>query len=85
MAERAELRRLYLIHSFRLMINLSLPAGHRMPDYVKNAINYFGKSLKPGGTGNWLLLKQPELYSNLIKIKARTSQGARLETDGKSN
>ncbi|MBN1085496.1 glycosyltransferase [Erwinia aphidicola] len=75
--ERAELRRLYLIHSFRLMINLSLAAGQRMPDYVKNSIHYIGKSLKPGCTGNWLLLRQPELYSNLVKIKRglRKAQG----------
>jgi len=77
MEERHELRRLYLIHSFKLMINLSLASNNPVPDYVKNAINYFGKNLKPGGTGNWLLLKQPELYSNLIKLKRglRKAQG----------
>lgn len=67
--EKAELRRLYLIHSFRLMIHLSLASGQHVPDYVMNAINYFGKSLKPEGAVNWLLLRQPELYSNLIRIK----------------
>jgi glycosyltransferase involved in cell wall biosynthesis len=67
--ERSELRRLYLIHSFKLMIHLSLASGQRVPEYVNQAINYFGKSLKPGGAANWLLLRRPELYSNLIRIK----------------
>lgn len=67
--EKAELRRLYLIHSFRLMIHLSLASGQQVPDYVMNAISYFGKTLKPEGAINWLLLRQPELYSHLIRIK----------------
>lgn len=67
--EKAELRRLYLIHSFRLMIHLSLASGQHVPDYVMNAILYFGKNLKPQSVVNWLLLRQPELYSNLIRIK----------------
>ncbi|QGU87847.1 glycosyltransferase family 2 protein [Erwinia sorbitola] len=69
MNEKAELRRLYLIHSFKLMIHLSLASGQRVPDYVMHAIYYFGKSLKPEGAVNWLLLRQPELYSNLVKVK----------------
>lgn len=67
--ERIELRRLYLIHSFRLMIHLSLASGRSVPVYVNHAINYFGKNLKPGGVVNWLLLRRPELYSNLLRIK----------------
>jgi len=66
---QAELRRLYLIHSFKLMINLALADNRRVPDYIMHSIHYFGKSLKPGSTANWLLLRRPELYSNLIKVR----------------
>ncbi|MBD8161250.1 glycosyltransferase family 2 protein [Erwinia persicina] len=67
--DRSELRRLYLIHSFKLMIHLSLSSGRSVPQYVHHAIDYFGKNLKPGGAANWLLLRRPELYSNLLRIK----------------
>lgn len=67
--ELAELRRLYLIHSFKLMINLALADNRSVPAYVTHAIHYLGKSLKPGSVTNWLLLRKPELYSNLIKVR----------------
>lgn len=67
--ELNKIRALYLVHSFRLMIHLSLANSTPVPEYVTSAIHYLGKSLKPGGLGNWLLLKRPEVYSNLIRIK----------------
>lgn len=69
--QRAELRRLYLIHSFKLMINLSLADNRRVPDYVMQSIHYLGKNLKPGSFVNWLLLRSPALYSTLIKFRRR--------------
>lgn len=67
--ELVEVRRLYLIHSFRLMIQQALADNRSAPPYVMHAINYLGKSLKPGSMANWLLLSNPELYTNLIRVR----------------
>ncbi len=66
-----ELRRLYLIHSFRLMINLCIADNRNVPIYMISAIKYFGKNLKPDSPARWLLLREPELYSNLLMIRLR--------------
>ncbi|ATZ11851.1 glycosyltransferase family 2 protein [Erwinia amylovora] len=68
----AELRYLYLIHSFRLMIHLFVVSSEPMPDYLRHAILYFGKNLKPARIVDWLLLRKPEIYFNLLRIKQRT-------------
>ncbi|OON41451.1 glycosyl transferase [Izhakiella australiensis] len=67
--ELRQLRQLYLLHSFRLMIHLSLANGTPVPNYVTEAIYSLGKNLKPGGVVDWLLLNKPQVYSNLIRIK----------------
>ncbi|PIJ50959.1 MULTISPECIES: glycosyltransferase family 2 protein [unclassified Erwinia] len=67
--ERRQLRQLYLLHSFRLMIHLSLANGTPVPHYVTEAIHSLGKNLKAGSLVDWLLLNQPQLYAQLVRIK----------------
>ncbi|MFU9137429.1 glycosyltransferase family 2 protein [Erwinia tasmaniensis] len=68
---RNELRRLYLIHSFKLMIHLSLSNGTPLPEYVKQAIGYLGRDLEPGSFINWLMLRHPDTYTTLLGLKKR--------------
>lgn len=84
LTDSAELRYLYLIHSFRLMIHLFMVSGKPVPDYVRQAIRYFGKNLKPAKGVDWLLLRKPEIYFNLLRIRqnAPTLKGFLLKVRG---
>ncbi|MGB9097867.1 glycosyltransferase family 2 protein [Erwinia sp.] len=66
-----EIRRLYLIHSFKLMVHLSLTNGTPVPDYVKHAIHYFGRDMKSGSLVNWIMLHHPESYAALLGLKKK--------------
>lgn len=66
-----ELRRLYLIHSFKLMIYLSQSNGTPVPIYVKQAIRYLGRDLKAGTWVNWILLRSPQTYATLLDWKRK--------------
>lgn len=68
---RSDLEKDYLIHSFRLMIYLSLYNGTPVPPYVINAIRFMGKRIKPRNIKEWLLLNKPELFIRLQQRKVR--------------
>lgn len=67
---RSELKKEYLLHSFRLMIFLSLYNRTPVPEYVLNAIRTLGRDVKPANFKEWLLLNMPELYIRLQNYKA---------------
>lgn len=66
---RNQLQKEYLLHSFHLMIYLSLYNRTPVPYYVINAIRYLGREIKPVNLKEWLLLNQPELFIRLKKYK----------------
>lgn len=69
-AWRSELQKDYLLHSFRLMIFLSLYNRTPVPEYVLNAIRVLGRDVKPANFKEWLLLNMPELFIRLQNYKA---------------
>jgi glycosyltransferase involved in cell wall biosynthesis len=68
---RNQLQKEYLLHSFRLMIYLSLYNRTPVPHYVINAIRFLGREIKPTGFKEWLLLNQPELFIRLQNYKVK--------------
>ncbi|WLS80759.1 glycosyltransferase [Erwinia pyri] len=67
--ERDYLKRLYAIHSFKLMIYLCAWDNAAPPPYIVDAVKYLGRDIKPGSLINFILLNQPPLYSSLIRMK----------------
>lgn len=67
--ERDYLKRLYAIHSFKLMMYLCAWDNALTPKYIIDAVKYLGRDLKPGSTINFILLNKPGLYSALIRMK----------------
>ncbi|WP_130834606.1 glycosyltransferase family 2 protein [[Erwinia] mediterraneensis] len=67
---RRELQKYYLLHSFRLMIYLSLYNRTPVPEYVLNAIRVLGRDVKTRNYKEWLLLHMPELFIRLQNVKA---------------
>jgi glycosyltransferase involved in cell wall biosynthesis len=65
------LEKAYLIHSFRLMIYLSLYNQTPVPEYVLNAIRYLGRRIKSGSLKEWLLLNRPETFILLQSHKVK--------------
>ncbi|CRH28855.1 Putative glycosyl transferase YibD {ECO:0000313/EMBL:BAK10782.1} [Pantoea ananatis] len=65
------LEKAYLIHSFRLMIYLSLYNQTPVPEYVLNAIRYLGRRIKAGSLKEWLLLNRPETFILLQSHKVK--------------
>ncbi|WP_158784776.1 glycosyltransferase [Pantoea sp. BAV 3049] len=68
-----ELRRLYLIQSFKSMMQIAQNNGIQTPDFLFNAIHYFGRDLRAGSLTNWILLRKPELYNVLFRTKSGTA------------
>lgn len=66
---RSQLQKEYLLHSFRLMIYLSLYNRTPVPYYVINAIRFLGREIKPSGVKEWVLLNQPELFIRMQNYK----------------
>lgn len=66
---RDRLQKEYLLHSFRLMIYLSLYNRTPVPHYVINAIRFLGREITATGFKEWLLLNQPELFIRLQNYK----------------
>ncbi|WP_017349523.1 glycosyltransferase family 2 protein [Pantoea sp. A4] len=62
-------RREYLLHSFRLMIYLSLYNGTAVPKYVLDAIRFLGREIRPVNFKEWLLLKSPEVFVRFQQYK----------------
>ena len=57
------------MHSFRLMIYLSLYNGTPVPEYVINAIRFMGGKFKPDNAKEWLLINRPRMFILLQKYK----------------
>jgi len=68
-----ELRRLYLILSFKSMLSLSPTDDYQTLDFLFNEIHYFGRDLKAGSFTNWILLRKPEWYSMLFCRRSVTA------------
>lgn len=66
---KKELEKAYLMHSFRLMIYLSLYNGTPVPEYVINAIRFMGGQHKPVNAKEWLLINRPRMFILLQKYK----------------
>ncbi|MBP2197134.1 glycosyltransferase family 2 protein [Pantoea cypripedii] len=66
---RSQLQKEYLLHSFRLMIYLSLYNRTPVPYYVINAIRFLGREIKPAGLKEWLLLNYPEFFIRMQNYK----------------
>ncbi|MEZ3498116.1 glycosyltransferase family 2 protein [Pantoea sp. KPR_PJ] len=66
---KSQLEKAYLLHSFRLMIYLSLYNGTAVPEYVINAIRFLGGQHKPVNAKEWLLINRPRLFIQLQKYK----------------
>lgn len=66
---KTQLEKAYLLHSFRLMIYLSLYNGTPVPEYVINAIRFMGGQHKPDNIKEWLLIHRPRLFIQLQKYK----------------
>ncbi|WP_336793159.1 glycosyltransferase family 2 protein [Pantoea anthophila] len=77
-AWRSSLEKAYLVHSFRLMIYLSLYNGTPVPEYVLNAIRFLGRNVKTENVKEWLLFNRPELFIALqhYKVKKELSRAA---------
>ncbi|RPD96345.1 glycosyltransferase family 2 protein [Candidatus Pantoea deserta] len=69
-----ELEKAYLLHSFRLMIYLSLYNGTPVPEYVIHAIQFMGSQHKPVGVKEWLLINRPRMFIRLQKYKVDKEQ-----------
>ncbi|PIF22639.1 glycosyltransferase family 2 protein [Candidatus Pantoea floridensis] len=59
----------YLMHSFRLMIYLSLYNGTPVPEYVINAIRFMGGQHEPANIKEWLLINRPQIFIMLQNLK----------------
>ena len=70
-AWRDTLEKAYLVHSFRLMIYLSLYNRTPVPEYVLNAIRFMGRNVKTESFKEWLLFKRPELFIALQHYKVK--------------
>ncbi|MDF7784461.1 glycosyltransferase family 2 protein [Pantoea stewartii] len=68
---KKNLEKAYLFHSFRLMIYLSLYNQTPVPDYVLNAIRYFGRRVKASSLKEWLLFNSPETFILLQSHKVK--------------
>lgn len=68
---RTTLEKAYLTHSFRLMIYLSLYNQTPVPEYVRNAIRFMGRGVKPQNFKEWLLFNQPDLFIALQSYKVK--------------
>jgi len=66
---RKKLEKEYLMHSFRLMIYLSLYNGTAVPEYVVNAIRFLGSQHEPANIKEWLLIHRPHMFIRLQNIK----------------
>ena len=66
---KTQLEKAYLMHSFRLMIYLSLYNGTPVPEYVINAIRFMGGRHKPVNIKEWLLIHRPRMFILLQKYK----------------
>ncbi|ALV92807.1 MULTISPECIES: glycosyltransferase family 2 protein [Pantoea] len=66
---KQKLEKEYLLHSFRLMIYLSLYNGTAVPEYVINAIRFLGGQYDPANIKEWLLIHRPEMFILLQNIK----------------
>lgn len=66
---KKELEKTYLMHSFRLMIYLSLYNGTAVPEYVINAIRFLGNQHEPANIKEWLLLHRPHMFILLQSFK----------------
>lgn len=69
-AWRSELQKDYLLHSFRLMVFLSLYNKTPVPEYVLNAIRVLGRDVKAANFKEWLILNSPELYIRVQNYRA---------------
>lgn len=67
--DRDYLKRLYVIHSFKLMMYLYIWDNASPSHYVLDAVKYLGRDFKPGSLSNLILLKNPSLYASLIRMK----------------
>lgn len=68
---RNALEKEYLIHSFRLMIYLSLYNQTPVPEYVRNAIRFLGRNVKTNNAKEWLLFNRPEIFILLQNYKVK--------------
>lgn len=68
-----ELRRCYLIQSFKSMMQLSQNREIQPPGYFLNAIHYLGRDLRAGSLTNWILLRKPVLYNVLFRTQSGTA------------
>lgn len=66
---RDELKKYYLLHSFRLNIYLSLYNRTPVPEYILDAIRVLGRDVKINNYKEWILLKMPALFIRLQNIK----------------
>lgn len=66
---KKEIEKAYLIHSFRLMIYLSLYNGTAVPEYVINAIRFLGGQFEPANIKEWLLIQRPHMFILLQNFK----------------
>lgn len=71
---KTQLEKAYLMHSFRLMIYLSLYNGTPVPEYVINAIRFMGGQHKPVNLKEWLLINRPRTFILLQKYKVAKEQ-----------
>lgn len=67
--DKEYLKRLYAIHSFKLMMYLCIWDNATPPHYILDAVKYLGRDFKPGSLINLILLKHPSLYASLIRMK----------------
>lgn len=70
-AWRDTLEKAYLVHSFRLMIYLSLYNRTPVPEYVLNAIRFLGRNVKAESFKERLLFNRPELFIALQHYKVK--------------
>lgn len=68
-AESKQLEKAYLLHSFRLMIYLSLHNDTAVPEYVINAIRFLGSQHQPENIKEWLLIHRPHMFIMLQSLK----------------
>jgi glycosyltransferase involved in cell wall biosynthesis len=66
---KQEIEKAYLMHSFRLMIYLSLHNGTAVPEYVINAIRFLGGQHEPANLKEWLLIRRPHMFIKLQNFK----------------
>lgn len=67
--DRKQIEKAYLLHSFRLMIYLSLYNGTPVPEYVINAIHFLGGQHKAQNIKEWLIIRHPRTFIRLQNLK----------------